>query len=451
MKIVIIGLGTIGKSVLGALAHEEHTITIIDENREKVESLIERYDVFGVVGNGASLAIQKEAHVKDADLVIALTDSDELNILACLTANKAGAESTVARVRNPDYSKQIELMRDELGISMIVNPEKETADEIFRLISLPSLSQIDHFANGRVLIVEVTVTKDCALYGESLVSLKRHFDTKVLVCAVQRGDDVFIPEASYLFEIGDKIHFTADASSLRTFLSEAHFVNSPIKRVMIVGGGRVGYYLADELSKKKYKVKLIESDRELAEKLAEALPRVTVIHGNGVRHNVLLEEGIEAMDAFVALSETDEENLVVSMFANKMKVKKVFTKIKSSDLDDIIDEVGITSTVSPSEIVANNITSYIRALSNRRGSNVLTLHRLVDDRIEALEFSAKKQHRFYDKPLSTLKVKKNCLIACIIRDNEVIIPDGTSSIKLGDNVIVATTHKDFDDLSDVFN
>ena len=451
MKIVIIGLGTIGRAVLDSLSRDEHTITIIDENRDKVENLIERYDVFGVVGNGASLAIQKEAHVKDADLVIALTDSDELNILACVTAEKTGAKSTVARVRNPDYTKQIEMMRDELGISMIVNPEKETADEIYRLINLPSLSQIEHFANGRVLLVEVTITKDCALFGESLVSMKRHFNTKVLVCAVQRGDDVFIPEASYMFEIGDKIHFTSDAASLRTFLSEAHFVNSPIRNVMIVGGGRMGYYLADELSKKKYKVKLIESDKETAEKLADQLPRVTIIHGNGTRHDVLVEEGIEAMDAFVALTDTDEENMVVSMFANKMKVKKVFTKIRSSDLDDIIDELGITNTVSPREIVASKINSYIRAISNRRGSNVLTLHRLVDDRIEALEFSAKKQSRFYDKPLSTLKIKKECLIACILRGDEVIIPDGSTSIQLGDNVIVATTHKDFDDLTDIFN
>lgn len=450
MKIVIIGLGTIGRAVLETLSKQEHTITIIDESRDKVESLIERHDVFGVVGNGASLSIQKEAHTKDADIVIALTDSDELNILACLTANKAGAKSTIARVRNPDYSKQIDLMKDELGISMIVNPEKETADEIFRLISLPSLSQIEHFANGRVLLVEVTITKDCALFGESLVSMKRHFNTKVLVCAVQRGEEVFIPEASYMFEIGDKIHFTSDAASLRTFLSEAHFVNSPIKRVMIVGGGRTGYYLSDELSKKKYKVKLIEGDKELAERLAEALPRVTVIHGNGTRHDVLVDEGIESHDAFVTLTDTDEENLVVSMFANKMKVKKVFTQIKSSDLDDIINELGITNTVSPRELVASKINSYIRALSNRRGSNVLTLYKLIDGRIEALEFSAKKQNRFLDKPLSALKIKKNCLIACILRGDEVIIPDGSSTIQLGDNVIVATTHKDFDDLTDIF-
>jgi trk system potassium uptake protein TrkA len=239
-------------------------------------------------------------------------------------------------------------------------------------------------------------------------------------------------------------------TALGGFLAEVNLEKSPFKHIMIVGGGRVSFYLAEALSKKKrYKIKLLEKDKQDAERLAELLPKVTVVHGNGTRHGLLLEEGIEAMDAFVALTDIDEENLIVSMFANKMQVKKTIAQIKSGDLYNIMNELGIDNDVSPKDIVANRILSYIRALANSRGSNVLTLYKLVNGQVEALEFAAKKKERFYDKPLRDLKIKENCLVACIIREGEVIIPDGSSTIQLGDNVIVVTSHKNFDDLNDI--
>ncbi len=450
MRIVIIGLGTIGKTILNSLSGEGHTITIIDEDKDKIENLIEKYDVSGVVGNGACIDIQREANVKDADLAIVLTNSDELNVFACLVAKKIGVKNTIARVRNPKYRKQIMDMKDELGISMIVNPEKDTATEIFNLINLPSIAKVEHFAKGKVLLVEIVAEKGCSLIGETLVSLGKKLTSKVLICAVQRGSSVTIPSGNFLIEEGDRIHFTSDANSLRNFLSEIHLVKSPLKNIMIVGGSKIGYYLADELSKKKYKIKLIESNKDIADELADSLPRTTIIHGNGTQHDLLLEEGIEAMDAFVALTDIDEENMIVSMFANKMKVKRTITQIKSDDLYGMLEELGITNNVSPKDIVANRIISYIRALENTRGSNVLTLYRLVNRQVEALEFLAKRQDKIYNKPLRELKIKENCLIACIIRNNAVIIPDGNSSIALGDNVIVVTTHKNFDDLTDIF-
>ena len=451
MRIVIIGLGTIGRTVLKSLAGEGHTITIIDENKDKIESLIERYDVYGVVGNGACSDIQKEANVKGADLAIVLTDSDELNVFACLVAKKNGVKNTIARVRNPDYRDQIIEMKDELGISMIVNPERDTANEIFNRINLPAIAQVEHFAKGRVLMVEIVAEKGCGLIGESLISLGKKLTSKVLICAVQREQKVIIPTGNFTIEEGDRIHLTSDAKTLRDFLAEVNLIKLPLKNIMIVGGNKIGYYLADELSKKKYRIKLIENVKKNAEELAENLPRVTVIHGNGTQHDLLLEEGIEAMDAFVALTHIDEENMVVTMFANKMKVRKTITQIKSDELYGMLDELGINNIVSPSGIVANRIISYIRAIANTRGSNVLTLYRLVNNQVEALEFLAKKPERIYDNPLKDLSIKENCLIACIIRNNEVIIPNGNDCIQLGDNVIVVTTHKNFDDLTDIFD
>lgn len=450
MKIVIIGLGTIGKTILKNLSGEGHTITIIDEDKAKVEMLIEKYDVFGVVGNGACIDIQKEANMDDADLAIVLTNSDELNVFACLVAKKIGVKNTIARVRNPDYRKQIMEMKDDLGIAMIVNPEMEMANEIFNIINLPSVAQIEHFAKGRVSLVEIVVEKGCPIIGESLITFGKKLHTKVLICAVQRGEEVIIPSGNFVIQEGDKIHFTSDARMLGDFLAEINLVKSPLKNVMIIGGGRISYYLANALSQKKYDIKLFENNSKKAEELAKLLPRVTVICGNGTQHDVLLEEGIEAMDALVALTDIDEENMIVSMFANKMKVKKSITKIKNDDLYGILDELGIKNNVSPKHVVADRVTGYIRALANTVGSNVLTMYHLVNNQVEALEFLAKREEAFFNKPLKDIKIKKNCLVACIIRNNDIIIPNGISEIKLGDKVIVVTTHKNFDDLHDVF-
>ncbi len=450
MKIVIIGLGTIGRTILKSLSGEGHTITIVDENREKIETLIEKFDVYGVVGNGACMDIQEEANMKDADLAIVMTNSDELNVFACLVAKKAGVKNTIARVRNPAYRKQIINMKDELGISMIINPEKETANEIYNLINLPSIAQVDHFAKGKVLLVEIVAEKGCLLIGESLISLGKKLSTKVLICAVQRGNSITIPTGNFVIEQGDRVHFTSDARKLRDFLSEINLVKSPLRNIMIVGGNKVSYYLASELSKKKYNIKLIEENKDTALEISKLLPHVHVVQGNGTQHDLLIEEGIEAMDAFVALTNIDEENMVVSMFANKMKVKKTITQIKSDELYGMLGELGIKNNVSPKNIVANIVIRYIRALANTRGSNVFTLYQLVNNQVEALEFYAKKQEKIYNKPLKELNIRENCLIACIIRNSEVIIPDGNSCIKMGDNVIVVTTHKNFDDLTDIF-
>lgn len=449
MKIVIIGLGTIGGDVLKTLSNDKHIITIIDEDKNLIEQYIEKYDVQGIVGNGASMEIQKEAGMKNADVAIVVTKDDELNIFACLVAKKLGVKHTVARVRNPDYRKQIISMKDELGISLVVNPEQDTATEIFNLINLPAIVEVERFANGKVLLVEVIAEHDCKLIGETLINIGQKFNTKVLICAIQRGEEVIIPSGRFTIQEGDKICFTANAKELREFLSEINIAKSPLKNIMIVGGSKIAYYLANQLSHKKHNIKLIESDMNVAEDLADKLPRVTVINGSGTRHDVLIEEGIEAMDAFVALMNTDEENIITSMFADSMGVKKTITQIQNDDLYGMLSKLGINNNVSPKDIIADYITSYIRALENSRGSNIQTLYRLVNDKVEALEFIAKKQEKIYNKPLRELNIKKDCLVACIIRGDNIIIPDGNTCIQLGDSVIAVTTHKHFDDLVDI--
>ena len=394
MKIIVIGCGKIGKTIIEHVSKEGHSLVIVDNNREKVEELIERYDVMGVVGNGASLDIQEEAGVKSADLVIAVTPEDEINILASMVAKKLGASSTIARVRNPEYLRQTKLMQEELGLSMVVNPEQETADEIINMVNLPSLLKLEPFAKGKVNLVEILVEENNPLIGETLITMSKKIKTKVLICAIQRASHVIIPNGNFKIEQGDRLSITANASSLVTFLKELNLIKSPLKNIMIIGGGKISYYLAKELSNKKYHIKLIEMNKNRAEEMAEALPKVDVICGDGTDHDLLIEEGIEASDACIALTNVDEENIIVSMYATRLKIKKVIAKIKRNSFLTMVNDLGIASIVSPKDIVASKIISYIRALSNKRGSNVLTLYKLVNNQVEALEFDAKKKEKF---------------------------------------------------------
>ncbi len=448
MKIVLIGCGTIGRNIVEHISKEKHNLTIIDTDKNKVEELIERYDVLGVVGNGASYEIQTEAGVESADLVIAITPDDEINILASLVAKKLGCSSTIARVRNPEYKQQTELMREDLGLSMTINPEKETAEEIMSMINFPSLLKMENFAEGKVKLVEILLEDGNPLINETLISMWKKVKTKVLICAIQRNNEVFIPSGYFKMQKGDRLNITADANSLVEFLKELNLITTPLKNVMLIGGGKISYYLGEELINKHHNVKIIEQDELRASDMAEHLSKATIIAGDGTDHDLLLEEGIEAMDACVVLTGVDEENIIASMYATKKKVKKVIVKVKRTNLLGMVDELGIVNVVCPKEVIANKIISYIRAINNTRGSNVVTLYKLVNNRVEALEFLAKKKEKFYNTPLRDLKTKDDCLIACIIRQGEVIIPGGNDWIETGDRVIVVTTHENFDDLSD---
>lgn len=394
MKIVVIGCGTIGKTVIKHVSKEGHSIIAIDDDKKVIEELIEKFDILGIVGNGASLDIQEEARTKDADLVVAVTSSDETNILACLVAKRLGAKSTIARVRNPEYLRQTEIMKEDLGLTMIVNPEQETADEIVNLIDLPSLLKVEHFARGKVMLVEILVEENSKLIDETLITLAKKINTKFLICAVQRGNEVIIPNGNFKIEKGDRISVTADTQLIAELLKEMNLISEPLKNILIIGGGKIAYYLAKTLISKKYKVKLIENNEERAVELAESLPKATIICGDGTDHDLLVEEGIETTDSCIALTNIDEENIIISMYAKKLKLPKVIAKIKRSSFLGMLNDLGIVNAVSPQDIVASKIVSYIRAISNKKGSNVLTLYKLVNNQVEALEFHARKKKEY---------------------------------------------------------
>ena len=450
MKVIVIGNGKVGKTIVEHTLQEGHEVIVVDKNPTNIEEIIDQYDVMGVCGNGASYDILKSAGVDKADLVVAATDSDETNILACLISQKIGAKSTIARVRSYEYKNQLNIIREGLGITMPINPESETADEITKILNFAEAIRVDSFAKGNVDLVELFIPEGNPLIDESLLSIYQTYQIKVLVCAVQRNDKVIIPSGSFTFKAKDKIYITANnRATLKTFLSKSQLLESKIKSVMIVGGGKISAYLGKELIKNKFQVKILESDYNRCVELSTLLPNATIIHGDGSDQRILLEEGLENTDAIVCLTGNDEENMIIAMYAHQQKVKKVITKINKPSLVGLMESVSTASVVSTKDITASKIISYIRAVSNKRGSNVITLYKLVNNKVEALEFLAKENKRIVNIPLKDLKLKNNILIAAIIRDGNVIIPSGNDYITTNDKVIVVTANHQLSDLNGI--
>lgn len=449
MRIVVIGDGKVGKSIVEHVSKEGHEIIIIDKNPSVVEQIIDQYDVMGIVGNGASYEIQRNARVDKADLLIATTSSDEVNILSCIVAKELGAKATVARVRNYDYNNQTNLMMKNLGINMIINPELQTANEIINILNFPEAISIETFAKGNVEMVEIYISENSPIAGLSLANISEKFKIQVLVCAIQRGEEVFIPDGNFVIQAKDKIHVSATKPNIKSFLQELNLIEYKIKDVLIIGGGKISLYLAEKLLKNKYKVKIIEKNYDRCLELNELLPNATIIHGDGSDQSLLLEEGVASIDAIVPLTNSDEENIIISLFANKQNAHKIVTKINKQSFVGLIETIGMTSVVSPKELTSQKVVSYIRAKSNSRGSNVRTLYKIVNNQAEALEFIAVRKSKVVNKALKEIKLKKNILIAAIIKDNEVIIPRGNDMIQENDSVIVISKEHMLDDLSDI--
>ncbi len=450
MNVVIVGDGKVGGTIASQLSGEGHDIIVIDNNTRVLTNASNTMDIISVEGNGASMEVQERAGVPHSDLLIAATSADEVNMLACLVGKKLGAKHTIARVRNPEYFQQINKLKDDLGLSMAVNPELAAAEEISRLLRFPSALKIDTFARGRVELVEIKIPPHSVLDGMPLWAIYKEFQVKILICAVQREGEVYIPSGDFVLQAGDKINLTASHLEIARFFRTIGIFRTGVKSVMIIGGGRVAYYLAKELLSLHVRVKIIEMDYRRCEDLCEVLPEAVIIHGDGTDKELLQEEGLEKTDALVCLTGMDEENIVVSLYAKAKKVSKVIAKINRINFDEILDALDIDGFISPKTIAASNIVRYVRAMQNSVGSsNVETLHKLINDRIEALEFKVREKSSVVGVPLKNLKTKDELLVATIIRGGRVIIPGGNDSIEVGDSVIIVTRNKHLMDLKDI--
>ncbi len=450
MRIVIVGDGKVGFTLTERLASEGHDIVVIDNNLRTLTALSNALDVITVLGNGASYRVQQEANVGDSDLLIAVTSMDEINMICCLLAKKLGVKHTIARVRNPDYAEQLILLKDELGLSMAVNPELAAASEIARLLRFPSAIRIETFARGRVELVEYRVPEDSALVNMPLYRMGGYLKVHMLVCAVRRGDDVFIPSGDFVLKAGDHIHITTPHVETASFFKKLGIIHHRIKDVIIIGGGRVAFYLARQMLEMGAQVKIIENDEARAQDLCERLPKAMIIHGDGTDPDLLAEEGIDQADAFVALTGMDEENILLSLYAHKRTEGKVITKVDRLSFLSVLGDLGLESLISPKAITANSIVSFVRALQNSLGSNVETLHRLMDGRIEGLEFRIRENAAHLGKPIKELPLKPDLLIGCIVRKGVTIIPAGNDTIEVGDSVVVITANRFFNDYNDIF-
>ncbi len=451
MKIVVVGDGKVGFALTQQLSQEGHDLTVIERDAAVLERTMEQLDVMGVSGNGASLEVQRSAGVMNNDLLIAVTSADEINLLCCILARKLGCPQTIARVRNPEYAQQVRFLQKELGLSMTINPERATAHAVFRVLQFPSFLKLDAFASGRVELVELRVRKGEKLDGIPLKELYEIAKVRVLVCSVDRGGEIVIPGGNFTLRADDTIAVTAATKDLAQLIKNLGISTQKIHNVMIIGGSRIALYLAQELIDSRINVKIIERDAARCRMLSESLPKAIVIHGDGGQQNLLEMESIQSMDAVVTLTGVDEENLVISMYADYVGVPKTVTKINRMELSAVFKDRGAGSLISPKQLTASEIARYVRALGNKTGGSMITLHGIMGGKAEAMEFLADKGTLYLSTPLSKLNLKPNLLITCINRSGRIIIPRGSDTIEAGDTVVVVAAAGDvLGELNDIF-
>ena len=451
MNIIIAGCGKVGRTLAQQLNDEGHNITLIDTSALKLQATITSHDVQGIVGNATSFLTQQEAGIEDADLFIAVTGQDEGNLLGTLIAKKANNCHTIARVRNPEYFHEISYLKQCMGLSLAINPEYAAAKEIAHLIQVPDAMEIDSFAKGRVDLMTVAISENSSLHDLSVLEFSKKFNHEILICILVRNHQVSIPNGNTILKAGDTISVIMPKEKIPTFYKAAKISSlHKVRDVMIAGGSTLSYYLTTLLLKTGIPVKIIEQNKERCDFLSVALPQATIINADATNHDVLLEEGLAHTDAFVALTNLDEGNVFLSLYAHKMNPKcKCITKIDRIEIDDIVSDLPVGSIISPKHITAEQILRYARSRSNSYGSNVESLYRLLDNQVEALEFHVGENSPVLDIPLYSLDLKKDLLVCCIVRGNQVITPSGRDSIQLNDTVIIVTTHKGLLDISDI--
>ncbi|MBO4452751.1 MAG: Trk system potassium transporter TrkA [Clostridia bacterium] len=451
MKIVVAGCGKVGTSVTASLVREGHDVLVIDNRNDVIEEIINIYDVMAVCGSAADFDTLAEAGADKAEIFVSVTGSDEVNLIACHLAKKMGASHAIARVRNPEYNdKSLAFMKQSLGISAMVNPELFAAQELFNILKIPAAMNVESFSGRNLELVEMVIKEGSPLDGMSLIDLRRKYNAQYLVSAVMRGEETYIPDGSFVLKGGDRIGVTAASYEVQRLLKMLGMVQKQARSVMILGASTTAFYLSQMLAQGGNKVKVIEKDPDRAAEFAAKLPPdVVLIRGDGAQEELLLEEGIKEVDAFVSLTGMDEENILISYFASTQEVPKVIAKVNRDELAVIAEKLGLETVISPRKIVSDIIASYARAVGNSLGSNVETLYHLMNDSIEALEFKVANEFRGAKIPLKDLKLKPDILITGITRGRKAIIPSGEDMILPGDRVIAVVAGQQLSDLEDI--
>ncbi|MBE6578032.1 MAG: Trk system potassium transporter TrkA [Ruminococcaceae bacterium] len=449
MNIIIVGCGRVGQTLAAQLNEEGNNITVVDVSAESVNDLVSRHDIMGVVGNGATHTVLQEAGIGSADLMIAVTGSDELNLLCCLIAKKEGNCQTIAKVKNPVFSAEAPYLKDELGLAMVINPEHAAASEIARVLRFPSAIKIETFAKGRVELLKFRIPEGSRIIGMSVKEVMIKLGCDILFCTAERGSEAHIVHGDFVFESKDVISIIASPKSASEFFAKIGYKSHSVKKAMIVGAGDTTHYLCDILQKSGISLKIVEKDEDICSDIADKWDDVAVIHGDANDKEILLEEGLEDMGAFVALTGLDEENILLSLYAKSVGDVKIITRINRVDYDDVIKHLDLDTTVYPKAITADMIVRYVRAMKNTMGSNVETLYNVIKGKVEASEFIVRENSPITGVPLAELKFKDNVLIAAILRGKKVIIPRGYDVICPGDNVVIVSGTMALHDICDV--
>lgn len=449
MNIIIVGAGKVGTTIADQLSSENHNITIIDLNQKKVEEAEEEFDAMGIVGNGASHQVQVEAGVMDAELLIAVTGSDELNLLCCLIAKKTGKCQTIARVRNPIYSKEVNFIKRQMGLSAVINPELTAAQEISQLLRLPYAKKVDTFARGRVEMIKFRMNPELHMDGLQVADIISKMKCDIMICGVERQGQVVIPNGDFVLKNNDMVSMMAVPKETAKFFRKMGIPTHQAKSTLIVGGGTIAYYLAKQLLEMRVDVRIIEQNKERCEMLSEQLPEATILQGDGTDKEFLLEEGLMYTDSFVALTNMDEENLMLALLARKYSNAKLIAKVNRIHFEEVVDELDIDSVIYPKNLAADHIVRYTRAMQNSLGSNVETLYKILDGQAEALEFVIREDSSVTNQRLMDLPLKDHLLVCYISRYGKLKMARGQDMLKVGDSVIIVTTHKGLHDITDI--
>ena len=450
MKIIIVGCGKVGYAIAQQLTQEKHDITLVDDEQEHLSRADSTLDAMCLNGNGASIRVLMEAGVRSADLVIAVTGVDETNLVCCLIAKSLGAQHTVARVRNPDYRRDADMLKREIGLDMVINPDLAAAQEIARILSFPAAISVEHFAGGRIDMVGFQMQESDTILGHSLSDFHRERVAEVLICAAQRGDEFIIPNGSFVPQLDDRLYMVGTKAELQKMLKSMGRSLHRVKDVSILGGSRISMYLSWELARTGTRVHIVEQDHDKCLRLSQELPDAMIIEGDGTDNDMIRSENLFGADGFVALTGRDEENLLMALSARRAGVRKVLAKMTRPNYMELVQETGLGSIISPKDIIANQITRYVRALANSQGMAVESLYKLLGGRVEALEFTvSEKGAERLGLPLKDLTLKPGILLAAIVREGRTIIPGGMTVIQAGDHVLVVTNAMGLTDLKDI--